>query len=246
MDTNTWEHYVPCSRLKTKRRKKRLQKTDADKNLICLFKKLETLAGEIRNLGYEELIPPVQRGWKRFFILKPELERSPDADFLKELLSNINTTQYSHRRDFKTKTKRKGKKVYVERIQNLEELQDYLFQKKIVNDKEKLYFKEEWDFRYCKRNPFKKYVFTHPWKFVLKTEPNMITKTKITDPMLLQKLAEIEDYFNQRNLYTRLNTLTGGHHRYRWGKDEKEKYKSLRKIHIEAMNENKTFTKTEK
>lgn len=241
MDTNTWEYYVPCSRLKTKQRKRRLQKTDADKNLICLYKQLNKICDEIRNLGYEELVPPVQRGWKRTFVLRPDLEKSKDADFFKSLLEKINTIQYCPRRNFKIKKKRRGKKVYVERPQFIKDLQEFEYQRKIITDKGKSFFKEEWDYSFSKTRPFKKYVFTEPWKFILKIEPNMITKVKILDPLLLQQQAEIEKLFVQRNLYARLNSLTAGHntYRYRWNLEEKNKYKFLQKIHAEEMNENK-------
>jgi len=241
METNTWEYFVPSSRLKTKQRKRRLQKTDADKNLIGLYKKLKTVREEIRNLGYEELVPPIQRGFKRTFVLRPDLENSKDADFFKLLLQKINTVQYCPRRNFKIKKKRRGKKVYIDLPQSLMDLQEHEYKKKLLTDKEKLFFKEEWGYRYSKTNLCKTYVFSKPWKFVLKIEPNMITKAKIIDPLLLQQQAEIEELMEQRNLYARLNTLTAGHssYRFRGNLKEKNKYKSLKKIHVREINENK-------
>lgn len=241
METNTWEYFVPSSRLKTKQRKRRLQKTDADKNLIGLYKQLKTVREEIRNLGYEELVPPIQRGWKRTFVLRPDLENTKDADFFKSLLQKINTVQYCPRRNFKIKKRRRGKKVYVDKPQSLNDLQEYEYQRKIATDKEKSFFKLEWEYKYSKTRPYKIFVFTEPWRFVLKTEPNMITKAKILDPLLLQKQAEIETLFEQRNLFARLNNLTAGHntYKYRWDREEKSKYKSLKKIHVREINENK-------
>jgi hypothetical protein len=105
-----WEIYAQGSRLKSARRKKRLHKKDQDRKLIQLFNELKRLQVEQRNLGFAELIPPIQRGWKRFFVLRQDVLTSKEGSFFQELLEKINTTEYSHRRDFKVKKRRRGKK----------------------------------------------------------------------------------------------------------------------------------------
>jgi len=225
MDTNEWEEYVPCSRLKTIRRKRRLQKEDADKNLLKLYKKRDKIWEAIDDLGYIELIPPIQRGWKRNFTLRNDLELSPNATFFQGILKKINNVKYSHRRDFKIIKKRKGKKVYLETPQVLSRLTDYEYRK--LDDKEKVWFKEDWGFDHKGRIILWGYAFTEPWRFVLKTEPNIITMVKIFDPILLKQKAEIENYLDRRNLFPRLLKLLDGYYENpdRWNLKEKEKYK---------------------
>ena len=91
------------SRIRSFRRRKRLKKEAFDKKLIVLRKELLAIRRRDRELGYEELSPPVQRGWKRVFVLRDELTRGKDAKFLEGILEKINTTKYSWRKDFKKK-----------------------------------------------------------------------------------------------------------------------------------------------
>lgn len=73
------------------RQKKRMQYEDFDKQLISLDKKRDDLQELKRNLGWEPLIPPVQKGWKRFFVLRDDVERSKHAEFFQNILKKINT-----------------------------------------------------------------------------------------------------------------------------------------------------------
>ncbi|PBQ34551.1 hypothetical protein CNR22_23125 [Sphingobacteriaceae bacterium] len=228
MDINEWEYYVLCSRLKTKRQKERLRKWDSDKKLIKINKELKRLQKEQMNLGHKELDPPVQRGWKRSFVLRPDVERTKDRAFFQALLDKINTEQYSHRRDFKKKIRKKGKKIHVPRVQKLNEFYEWSFRKLKLTEKEKLYFIEKWEFNQ-KRELCKKYAFAEPWRYTLRVRPNMITKVKVIDPLLLQQQAEIDNFLCRNNLWPRLHKVVDGWHQYRWNPGPKEKYKQLLK-----------------
>lgn len=82
-------------RLKSLRRKVRLKHLEFDKKLIKLYHEERAISRQIWNLGYEELKPPVQRGWKRYFVLREDTIRSKDAKFFQSILDKINTVQYS-------------------------------------------------------------------------------------------------------------------------------------------------------
>lgn len=228
MAINEWESYALCSRLKTKRQKKRLQRHDSDKKLIKISRELKRLQKEQANLGYKELDPPVQRGWKRLFILGPGVERNTDRAFFQSLLDKINNEQYSHRRDFKKKIRKKGKKIHVLRVQTLSEFYEGSFKRLKLTEKEKLYFIEKWELNQ-KREFCKKYVFAEPWRYILSVKPNMTTKIKVIDPILLQQEAEIKNFMAGNNLWPRLNNLVDGWHQYSWEAGPKEKYKQLLK-----------------
>jgi hypothetical protein len=117
MDKTDNNEYVQFSRIRSKRRRKRMQILDFDKRLIRLDKEETAICAQIRNLGWTELKPPFQRGFIRFFILRDDVRRTKEAPFFEKLLEKINTLQWSYRRDFKRKRKRFGKKVYAIREQ---------------------------------------------------------------------------------------------------------------------------------
>lgn len=65
MDTKVIEQYgedILCYRLRTARQKKRMQYKDFDRQLIQLHKEQNALYAQKRNLGWEVLHPPVQKG----------------------------------------------------------------------------------------------------------------------------------------------------------------------------------------
>ncbi|HTF02777.1 MAG TPA: hypothetical protein VK826_02095 [Bacteroidia bacterium] len=214
-------------RFKTARRKKRLQKEGRDKQLVQLYRELEDISEQQRNLGYAELVPPVQRGWKRFFVLRPDVMKSKESEFFLGILEKINTVRYSHRKDFKVKRRRKGKKVQVDRIQLLRTIYDFELQK--MTEKEKGFFKQEWEFIGHSTRILYKYVFTEAWRFVLKTEPNMITKVKIIDPVLKSRQDEIDMYLDRNGLYPRLFRQMTGSYKDGWAKSHPQKNRSALK-----------------
>lgn len=227
METET-DYFIQSSRLKSSRRRKRSQKLDIDKRLIRLYKEERALSKQIWNLGYDELKPPVQRGWKRFFVLREDVARTKEANFFDKILEKINTTQYSSRKDFKVRRRKLGKKFYAEKPQELERLCVYWFDKKKFNEKEKSYFSETRAHLPTDKRPVKVYVFNEPWRFVLRIQPNIITKVKRRDINLESRKREIEQYLESRNLRDRQRKLMHGsvqwHGRYDW-EGELKKYR---------------------
>src|SRR5688572_3974164 len=72
-------------RLRTVRQRKRMQYEDFDKQLIKLYKEDKALGIKANNLGWEPLTPPVQKGWKRFFVLRDDVARSKHAEFFENI-----------------------------------------------------------------------------------------------------------------------------------------------------------------
>lgn len=246
MDINEWECYVRYSRIKTKRRKERLRKWDSDKQLMRLRRELKRIRREQENLGFKELFPPIQRGWKRNFIVRPDVMRSKDGAFFQALLEKITSEQFSHRRDFKQKKRRKGKTVQIDRVQKLYEPYAWAFKQLKLTEKEKGYFTEVQDF-HSKGQCRIRYVFNEPWRYVLNVQANLITKIKVIDPVLKQQEAEIEAFIEKHHLRPQLDKLTDGYHQYGnlWNPQPKAKYqtifknKSVAKLCEELYNENK-------
>ena len=232
------EFYASCSRLKSKQTKKRLQHKDLEKQLIQQHKRLRHIRKEQNNLGYINLVPPVQKGWKRFFILREDVSRLENALFFQELLGKINTTELSFRKDFKVKQKQKGKKVYVEKEQPFPVIELYELKKIKLTDKERTYF--HFEMRYKPNwNCWRKVLaFDEPWRFVLKVAPNMITQVRIIDPTLIKEEHEIKNHLLKNNLISKMYKITDGHvsNYSNWKGHEKMKYKSLFKTESVSKN----------
>jgi hypothetical protein len=195
-------------RMKSARRKKRLQKEDLEKKLIVLNKEYKQLIVQIRNLGYKPLIPPVQKGWKRFFVLREDVRRSPRAEFFEVLLKKINTEQFSDKKQFKVRQRKRGKKIYVDRIQELQSFSEYGLRELKLSDAQAFYFTETLVMNQ-RREWCKEFVFNEPWRFVQKIVPNMITLLQIKDPLLEQRESEISYYLDNTIRRGKLNKLIG-------------------------------------
>ncbi|KRD10170.1 hypothetical protein ASE21_10635 [Flavobacterium sp. Root901] len=212
MENYTIEEYALCTRFKDKRRKKRLVKKDLDKQLIQLRKLEVELWNKRRDLPLVPLEIPYQKGWQRNFKLRDDVARSSEASFYRELLEKINTWQFSPEKSFKRKKKRKGKHVYVEKIQNVKEFSpsEWTSSKNELTEKEKVHFyKRE---RWCSN--FKRYkvhyVFNEPWRYVLRVSPHMVTHTRMVDSDLESEIDIIDNYIVNHNLRDKINKLVKG------------------------------------
>ena len=202
------EEMASFSRLRTPRRRKQAVKKDRDKQLIRLYKEDQRLRKQHRDLPMMDLLPPVQKGWKRYFVLRDDVRQSALGTFYEQILQKINTTQYSSEKVFKQKKKRLGKRIYVEKTQKLHEINAYELPKLKLTDKELACF--EW--RTAQRQYGNKtseilvLVFTEPWRFVLRVRPNIITKIRAKDSELEQRMGEInavlyDNYANNGRLH---------------------------------------------
>ncbi len=207
------EHF----RLKSPRRKKRWLHHDREKKLIRLYHEQMNLRTEMRNLGYEELDPPVQRGWKRFYVLRDDVSRGKDAAFFQGILNKINTTKYSSRRDFKVKRRHRGKKVYVVSGQELEKLTASCFAKKKFSEREAKYFDLVMTREKVGNKNIWLYRFQEPWRFRLKIEPNIIRRTRVKDFSLEKRLDEINHYLKRNNLLPKMLKVVHGNYQW-WGR----------------------------
>lgn len=220
MDRKLIEQYgedILSYRLRTARQKKRMQYEDFDKQLLKLNREEKALWMQRANLGWEPLKPPIQKGWKRFFVLREDVARGKQAEFFENILKKINTYDQSHRKDFKVK-RRKGAryKKYVVKEQHLLQPQGWHFTRLRFTDAEKQFFHEV-IVTDKKGNTFKRYVFNEPWRFVLRVRPNMIDKVKKRDNVIEARIKAIMAWFNQDLNRNRLNKLLYGNDRYsRW------------------------------
>ena len=237
MDNAELEDYIQHSRLRSIRAKKRMQREDFDKSLIRLHNELLALGERDRELGYEELNPPFQRGWKRFFVLRDDVARGKHAKFYRAILDKINTTKYSWRKDFKKKRKYRGKKMYVVRGQELETLRPCSFERKKFTQEEKAYF-NIFVIRIPNSNKIEHfYRFSEPWRFVLKVMPNMITKVKIRDFNLERRRDEICSHLTRNDLWPRYHKVIYGGDKRRRGPLERYRNPLQNKSFADVLDE---------
>jgi hypothetical protein len=222
MDKKLIEQYgedILSYRLRTARQKKRMQYEDFDKQLLRLHREHRALDKQIAALGWEPLVPPIQKGWKRFFILREDIARTKQAAFYENILKKINTYDLSHRKDFKVKKRRGSRfKKMVVKQQYLLRPSDWHFRKLGFSDAEKQLFHEVY-VKDKRGQAYKIYVFNEPWRFVLRVRPNMIDKVRIRDSELEARIKGIREYL-ERNIYDkRLDKLLYGEGRYKLWKD---------------------------
>lgn len=199
-------------RIRTARQKKRMRYEDFDKKLIRIEKERRALNRKKWNLGWEPLIPSVQKGWKRFFVLNDDVARGKHAAFYENILKKINTYDWSYRKDFKIKRRKFGRKIYVVKPQKLLQPYDWQFARMNFTDVEKQLFHTQLFFN--QRHTYIRYVFNEPWRFVLRVRPNMIDKVKIRDHELESMLWAINDYMDRNRYYRRLHKLLYGYGRW--------------------------------
>ena len=221
MSTN---EYIESSRIRSTRRRKRMQILDSDKKLIFLHKEELAVSKKMGNLGWTELNPPVQRGYIRFFILRPDVRRMKDALFFEKILEKINTTHWSYRKDFKKKRRKYGKKLYTVREQHLRDIEEWEFNKKFTDTERQCFYETLIHSRDYKK-PFKVFRFIDSWRFILRIQPNMITKVRIKDLDLERRYGDIRRYFQFDNRRNRLFKLLHGGRGWEWDSRPKAKYK---------------------
>ena len=184
-------------RLRTARQKKRAQREAFDKQLIGLYLEEKALRQKRWDLGWEPMIPPIQRGWKRFFVVRPDVARGRHGEFFAAILEKINTCDYFHRKDFLVKKGRKRRKKWTVRPLALGQLHRSEFEKLTENQKQ--FFHPEVHVVKWSREPVVYYVFNEPWRFVLQVKPNLVGKRWIIDPALEARLGEIKDVIRWNN-----------------------------------------------
>jgi hypothetical protein len=211
-------------RLRTVRQKKRMQYEDFDKQLLETGRRQTELYQQQRNLGWEPLIPAVQRGWKRFFVLREDVATGKHAEFFENILNKINTCDWSHRKDFMVKYRRYGTKKYRVKKQNLLRPCEGEFNRMSFTDSEKQFFYEVWETD-CRKQLVKRYVFSEPWRYVLRVRPNMIDKVRKRDALIEKELKGIWNYLRRNRYCRRLDKLRyGAEARWRdFNEDPREK-----------------------
>ncbi len=183
---NNWKEQT---RLRTIRRKKREIVEANDKRIIRLFKERRELEKRKRNLPMIDLNPPIQKGWKRYFVVREDVRRSKQGVFYENLLRKINTTQYSDTKEFRKKKKKAGRKIYEPKKQDLQIIYPHELVKLKITPAELLCFNLKIKEKVINKKIVETYYYEiiESWRFVLRIRPNLIDKVKAHDNELEQK-----------------------------------------------------------
>ena len=238
------------SRLRNLRSRKRIAQEDHEKFLRTCIKRQKALFKQRRELPLVPLEKPYQKGYVRFFVLREDVRQGKQADFFETLLEKINTYQYADTRKFQKKKKRRGKRVYIARKQELYAFNQWEWQRALergkFTEKERAYFARIECFNRQKDRFESYYEFTEAWRFELRVKPNMITHYRPVDIAIERELAELDkiisDYKNWGIIHSKIYGGSYSWRRYKKRYEPKEKYKrtplkelAALKYHTSAM-----------
>ena len=229
-------HDLPY-RLKSVRQKKRLVKKDRDKQLIQLDKCQNLLWKQKSELPMIPLEHPYQKGWKRFFVLRKDVQQSPKATFYQGLLDKINTVEYHNDKSFKRRKRKRWRYHYEERPQTLRPIHEYeWFNNKLkLTDDEQLCFYRNEEYVARRDKVIVTYLFVEPWRFVLVVKPHIIYEVKMIDEVLEQELKAIDNQIENNCLWCKIHKLKRGNvYRY-WKVTPCEQAKYINKFKNKPM-----------
>ena len=237
--------YIDGSRLRSLRSRKRIVREDHEKFLRECCNRHAELEKQKRNLPLVSLEKPYQKGYVRFFVLREDVRQGKQADFFATLLEKINTYQYADTRKFQKKKKRRGKRVYIARKQELYAFNQWEWQRVLergkFTDKERAYFARIECFNRQKDRFETYYEFIDKWRFELRVKPNMITHYRPVDVAIEREFAELDKIINDYNNWNIITKIIYGHsYRYSWMYYEKrynpkEKYRHTPLREIAAL-----------
>ncbi len=179
----------------TKHRQRKMNKALEERDLVRLWHKQERLWMGKRACNIVALEYPVQRGWNRFFVLRQDIARSPDADMYKGVLKWVNTSVHSRRKDFMYKPW--NSKVYKPMEQGISFMREKEWKEaeKKFTIKQKSLFDKRWHTIYRKDKPtndgFWGWHLQKDWMFTFKIEPYWVTHRVVINPQLESETAEV-------------------------------------------------------
>lgn len=237
------ENYIKNSRLRSRRTKIRIIREAEEKFIRKQDKHSRKLWKIRRDLPLVPLDEPYQKGFVRFFVLREDIQRGKYAEFFQTILDKINSFDYCDNRKFLKKKRRRGKKIYVPRPQNLRKIPVWQFpeyKNLKFSEKEQKYFikTEEYNSHTKKWETF--WEFRDKWMFVLRVKPYMITHYKPVDCELESEIARLDKYLDQHRIRGILRKkVWGGRSWTRYEKEfvvkEKHKYNSLKNNNLHRI-----------
>jgi hypothetical protein len=190
-----------------------------DKKLLALDRELKTLNKE--RWLIKKLDEPIQRGWVRFHVLSERGLRHKDQPMLAEMLRVIGTKIWSKSSAFRAwNWHSKRRRQFIDIDQPLQAISASEWQHKNYPDQWRRYFLPQrvqghW-------GSYLVFVCDHVRFFELKTEPLFVDELQVPNPLVAQRIAELESLIETRHLRPRLNWLLG-YSAGRWNHDPRRR-----------------------
>jgi hypothetical protein len=185
---------------------RRFFREQEEKKLLALDRKKQELWNKSREpVEYIE-VKPIRDGWIRYFDLREDLKGRPDYSYLKEILDICNCKQFCRSKNFKRK-KSNFVYGYLDKDFHLKNLIDK--EHKGLSERAKLWFWRE-EKIYTRGSIYNVWhPFIEKWMLVVKTKPHYIRYFKVFDNEAKSEYDRIENEFNRRNLYPKLDHILG-------------------------------------
>lgn len=190
-----------------------------DKELLAIERELDALNS--RRGIVKKLHEPLQRGWVRYHVLSERALRHRDQRMLAEILAVIGTKIWNKSLTFREWKWPRGRRRHLIDIeQPLKAISASEWQHKNYPDQWRRYFLPQlvqghW-------GSYLAFVCDHVSFFELKCEPLFVDELVVPDPVVAQRIAELESRLYGHNLMPRLSRLHG-HSRGRWKHDPRYK-----------------------
>lgn len=170
-------------------------KSAKTKRALALIRRMNVLSDAMRGRPWVPLAVPERAGWQRYFVVRPDIARSPQGPRLERLLNKcLQNVVRSPRKDFKEKNYKT--KQWVPITQHLRALAPKDWE--TLLPAEKLMFrhtflkKKGWRRTYTEEA----YVFEKEWQFEFRIRPYYFTHRQVINDQLEREYQEVWDEFN--------------------------------------------------
>lgn len=210
-----------------------------DKKLIRLSRRLRELNLIERKAPLIQLDKPIQKGFRKDFVLREDITRRRDSHEITRILSAINQTVYCQKEDFKVK------KWHSKQMEDIPHKLRHI----PANQWDRL----QWPPHYKKWFTFREgvienkwgtliikgYWFNYPYMFVEKVSPHIVTHIKQHFPDIEREEAEIKRFFELHNGWARLDHLNGNSPYWkRWENTKDDQIEDLVREEMKQFEDN--------
>jgi len=182
-----------------------------DRQVLAIARELK----HFRNMPdpVRQLDPPVQRGWRRSYVLSERAMNRPDQPVLEAILKVIGSSVVHHNRNFHRRSGKSKKLFEIE--QPLRPIPLHEWQRENYPTAWQRYF--QYRILLAANRHWQPYwVFMHPSHYRLKIERNWITELRVVDPDQESSIHELERWMEFNHGWHRYGRLKGRRQGYRW------------------------------
>lgn len=198
----------------------------ADRKLIAAVREYHDLTPRLYKII--KLDQPIQRGWRRLYVLSEHVASRRDRQILEAILAVIGTVVVHHSRDFCRRRGRSKKLVEIE--QPLRPIPIHEWQRKNYPEKWFRYFRYELILEWNRHwQPY--WVCKQPSVYELKIERNWLWYFREVDPAIETRMSELDRWLKSRNGWERYGWLKGRSQGRRWQNVRSSKQRSLEREH---------------